>query len=200
MTQLKIIGLTGGIASGKSTVAQFLSEKGYCVIEADKMGHKILEPGQKAYLQVIQQFGDVIVNNDKSINRVALGQIVFSDSKKLEQLNQITHPLIADLILNEVASLEGTCLGGVIFLEAALLIEAEWHKICQQVWVVMLDRETALDRLQNRNGLSRSEALARFESQMNPEDRLKYADVVLQNDGDVERLTPQVNSALEGLE
>lgn len=195
----KLVGLTGGIASGKSTVADFLRDEGYSVIDADKYGHKVLETDQLGYQKAVQTFGKEILNSDRSINRAKLGAIVFSDFKKLEQLNKISHPLIANLIRDDVAELSGNCYQGIVFLEAALLIEAEWHRICQQIWVVMLEAKLAIVRLQTRNRLSRSEAQDRLDSQMKPEERLKFANIVLHNDGALKNLEQQINKALSTL-
>ena len=96
-----LIGLTGGIASGKSTVIQYLRYQGYPVIDADKLGHKVLEPGNQGYINVVEKFGEGILNKDKTVNRLILGGIVFSDPFKLKALNEISHPIIAEMVLKE---------------------------------------------------------------------------------------------------
>ena len=121
-----LIGLTGGIASGKSTVIQYIRYQGYPVIDADKLGHKILESGNPGYGKVIEKFGKGILNKDKTVNRLILGGIVFSDPSKLKALNEISHPIIAEMVLKEFKSMVSKDSKGIVFLEAALLIEANW--------------------------------------------------------------------------
>ena len=194
-----LVGLTGGIASGKSTIIQYLRHNGYAVIEADKLGHKVLDPGNAGYQKVIETFGKYILLPDGAVNRTALGKIVFGDPKQLQRLNDISHPIIADMIKKEYGNLVKDSSRRIVFLEAALLIEANWHKVCQHIWVVALDPEVAIQRLQNRDALSKTEAQARIEAQLSQEERLVYADVVLKNDGTPEDLITQTLQALKKL-
>ena len=194
-----LIGLTGGIASGKSTVLQYLRYQGYPVIDADKLGHKVLEPGNSGYSKVVEKFGAGILNKDKSVNRLILGGIVFSDPSKLQALNEISHPLIAELVIKEFESIVSDDSNGIVFLEAALLIEANWYNMCQQIWVINLEVSEERRRLQKRDDLSESEARSRLESQLNIKERLAYADVVLDNNGSRKDLLSQTQQALEGL-
>ena len=198
-TEPVLIGLTGGIASGKSTVVQYLRQAGYSVIDADKLGHKVLEPGNPGYNKVVEKFGNEILNPDSTLNRPVLGRIVFGDPEKLKQLNEISHPIIEDMIQKEFKKLASVSIGGVVFLEAALLIEANWHKVCQLIWVVTLEPAVAINRLQERDGLSQTEAQSRFETQLASEERLTYADVVLQNEGSQEDLFSLTQQALQKL-
>ena len=194
-----LIGLTGGIASGKSTVIQYLRYQGYPVIDADKLGHKVLEPSNPGYSKVVEKFGASILNKDKSVNRLILGGIVFSDPSKLQALNEISHPLIAELVIKEFESIVSDDSNGIVFLEAALLIEANWYNMCQQIWVINLEVSEERRRLQKRDDLSESEARSRLESQLNIKERLAYADVVLDNNGSRKDLLSQTQQALEGL-
>jgi len=194
-----LIGLTGSIASGKSTVVQYLLKSGYSVIDADKLGHKVLKPGNPGYNNVVERFGNEILNPDRTVNRPVLGRIVFSDPEKLKQLNDISHPIIEDMIQKEFNKLATNSIGGVVFLEAALLIEANWHKVCGHIWVVTLDSPLAISRLQERDGLSLIEAQSRLETQLAQEKRLAYADVVLQNNGSEEELFSLTQQALQEL-
>jgi len=194
-----LIGLTGGIASGKSTVLQHLRQSGYSVIDADKLGHKVLEQGNPGYNKVVKCFGNEILNPDGSVNRTALGGIVFVDVEKLKQLNEISHPIIAEMIQKEFEESVSDSNGGIVFLEAALLIEANWYKVCGNIWVVSLDPTVALRRLQERDNLSETEAKLRVEAQLDQEERLAYADVVLQNEGTPEELFTQTQQALREL-
>ena len=192
-----LIGLTGGIASGKSTVIQHLHQSGYSVIDADKLGHKVLEQGNPGYKKVVNYFGNEILNSDNTVNRTALGKIVFTDPEKLKQLNGISHPIIAEMIQRKFEESALNSNSGIVFLEAALLIEANWYKVCGYVWVITLDSTFALSRLQKRDNLSESEAKLRIETQLDQEERLKYADVVLKNEGTMEELFSQTQQALQ---
>jgi len=194
-----LIGLTGGIASGKSTVLQHLRQAGYSVIDADKLGHKVLEQGNPGYNKVVKCFGNEILNPDGSVNRTALGRIVFVDAEKLKQLNEISHPIIAEMIQKEFEESVSDSNGGIVFLEAALLIEANWYKICGHIWVVSLDQTVALRRLKERDNLSETEAKLRVGAQLDQEERLAYADVVLQNEGTPEELFTKTQQALREL-
>ena len=195
-----LIGLTGGIASGKSTVIQYLRYQGYPVIDADKLGHKVLEPGNPGYSKVVEKFGAGILNKDKSVNRLILGGIVFSDPSKLQALNEISHPLIAEMVMKEFESIvSDDSKKKIVFLEAALLIEANWYNMCHHIWVITLETREAIRRLQKRDGLSESEARSRLESQLSIKERLAYADVVLDNNGSRKDLISQTQQALEGI-
>ena len=194
-----LIGLTGGISSGKSTVLQHLRQAGYSVIDADKLGHKVLEQGNPGYNKVVKYFGNEILNLDGSVNRTALGKIVFVDAEKLKQLNEISHPIIEEMIQNEFEESVSDSNGGIVFLEAALLIEANWYKVCGHIWVVSLDPTVALSRLKERDNLSENEAKLRVGAQLDQEERLAYADVVLQNEGTPEELFTQTQQALREL-
>ena len=194
-----LIGLTGGIASGKSTVLQHLRQTGYSVIDADKLGHKVLEKGNPGYKKVVKYFGNEILNSDNTVNRTALGRIVFGDPKKLKQLNEISHPIIAEMIQREFEEYVSNSNVGIVFLEAALLIEASWYKVCGHIWVITLDPSFAIVRLQERDKLSEPEAKLRIEAQLDPEERLKYADFVLKNEGTTEELFTQIQQALNEL-
>ena len=195
-----LIGITGGIASGKSTVIQYLRYQGYPVIDADKLGHKVLEPGNAGYSKVVEKFGAGILNKDKSVNRLILGGIVFSDPSKLQALNEISHPLIAEMVMKEFESIVSDDSNGIVFLEAALLIEANWYNMCHRIWVITLEVAEERRRLQRRDDLSESEARSRLESQLSIKERLAYADVVLDNNGSRKDLLSQTQQALEGLQ
>ena len=196
-----LVGLTGGIACGKSIVAAYLRKKGYPVIDADRVGHLVLKLGQPAYDQILEIFGEGILTEKKEINRKALGDIIFNDRKAREQLNKITHPPIAQLIEEWLLDLTSFLDSGkAVFLEAALLIESQWRSRCDQIWIVNAPKDQILQRLQLRNGLTAEQAQARIESQLRKEERLPYADVVLENHGLLADLLKQVDRALAQLE
>ena len=194
-----LVGLTGGIASGKSTIIEYLNKKGYSTINADKLGHKVLEQESAGYQKVLKTFGNIILNPNGSINRQELGRIVFGDSEKLKKLNEISHPAIADLIKDEYKKSVLVSIDGIVFLEAALLIETNWHKFCGQTWVVLLDSEVAAKRLQLRDGLNKKEAETRIKIQITPEARISKADVIIKNDKTTEDLISQTEQALKNL-
>ena len=196
-----LVGLTGGIACGKSVVAAYLRKKGYPVIDADRVGHLVLKLGQPAYDQILEIFGEGILAEKKEINRKALGNIIFNDRKARDQLNQITHPPIAQLIEEWLVDLTSFLDSGkAVFLEAALLIESQWRSRCDQIWIVNAPKDQIVQRLQLRNSLAAEQAQARIESQLRQEERLPYADVVLENHGLLADLLKQVDRALPQLE
>lgn len=197
---MKVIGLTGGIGSGKSLVTEMLKELGTELINADLLGHRVYLPGRQAWHELIQAFGDNILAPDKSIDRKKLGQIVFNDKKALEKLNAITHPRIfedAAMEIREIRSRKED--QGVVVFEAAILIEANWTSLVDYVWVVTADKEVVIRRLIERNKMSIEQAEARIKSQLSNEERVKYADVVIRNNDTLEVLRQQVMSAWQKL-
>ncbi len=194
-----LIGITGGIASGKSTIIRHLNQKGYSTIEADKMGHKILEPKNPGFDEILDEFGKEILDSEGYINRQILGRIVFSNPKNLKKLNDISHPVIAEMIKKEYNNLVLNSLGKIVFLEAAILIETNWYKFCDQVWVVMVEPSIALKRLQLRDRLSKEEAESRLASQISADCRKEHADIILNNDKSSEDLIRQTEVVLKRL-
>lgn len=186
------IGLTGGIATGKSMVSQLLKEHGAFVINADLLAHELYSPGTIGFNQIVSSFGDSIVTREGFINRKKLGRIVFSDQTKMVDLNSIVHPLIYEEIQKKLVDLANKkC--SVVVVEAAILIEAGWQKIFNQIWVVTSETETVMSRLITRDGLNQEEALKRIESQMNAEERSKYADVIIENNEDMNVLSSELD-------
>jgi dephospho-CoA kinase len=165
-----IIGITGNFGSGKTTVAKAFGRMGYFVIDADKIGHDILK--KEAYAKVVKAFGKGILKNRK-IDRKKLGQIVFNDKSKLRKLNKITHPIIIKNINKKIKSLKNK----KIIIDAAVLIEAKWYKICDKVIVVKISKENQLKRAKNKEY-----AKAIIKNQMSQTKKLKYADFVIDND------------------
>jgi len=187
------IGLTGGIGTGKSSVTEAFQSLGAAVINADLLGHDAYLPGTIGFEEVVTEFGQEIVGSDGQIDRKKLGPIVFSDSAKMDRLNEIMHPLIRDLIDERLVSLESTQ-NKVAVVEAAILIEAGWKSLFDEIWVVISDREEVINRLRVRNGLSREDALKRIDSQMSNNERIEHGDVVVENTGSMEDLQTRVNS------
>lgn len=193
----KVIGLTGGIASGKSTVSQYLESKGYIVLDSDKYAHTVLEPGQKGYLQIVDYFGEEILNEDKTINRRALGQIVFNDKDKLQALNSFTHPEVRRMMQEDLDKYKQD---HHVFLDIPLLYENKRDTICDLVITVYVNEETQLERLMARNGFTKDEALSRIRSQMPLDEKKERSDVVFDNNGSVEALYKQIDRFLSEIE
>ena len=187
------IGLTGGIGTGKSSVTEAFQSLGAAVINADLLGHDAYLPGTIGFEEVVTEFGHEIVGSDGQIDRKKLGPIVFSDSSKMDRLNEIMHPLIRDLIDERLVSLESSQ-NKVAVVEAAILIEAGWKSLFDEIWVVISDREEVINRLGVRNGLSREDAVKRIDSQMSNNERIEHGDVVVENTGSMEDLQTRVNS------
>ena len=173
-----VIGLTGGILTGKSTVSEMLAEKGAVIIDADKIGHKAYQPQTPAWGEVVDAFGNDILKESGEIDRKKLAEIVFNDREALAPLNSIMHPLMHSMIREEIERLRGEGIDLVV-LEAAVLIEANWTDLVDEVWVTVAPEETAVKRLQNRGGLTEEQARARIRSQLSAEERAKHADVII---------------------
>ena len=187
------IGLTGGIGTGKSLVTSFLQDQGANVINADLLGHEAYLPGTVGFEQVVSEFGEDIVGADGHVDRQKLGPIVFSDPSNMDRLNAIMHPLIKDMIQTQLDDVEGK--GQLIaIVEAAVLIEAGWESLFDEVWVVIADEEEIISRLASRNGLSREDSQKRINSQMTSIERSAHGDVIINNTGSVEDLKENVES------
>jgi len=176
-----VIGLTGGIGTGKSTVTKTLEEMGSYVVDADKLGHEAYRPSTEVWKLVVDTFGEDILQPNGEVDRRKLGAIVFSDPQALERLNQIVHPWMYQEMKHRLEELRRQDVR-VVVLEAAILIEASWTSLVDQVWVTTAPMEVVVERLRSRNGLSREQVLARVQSQMPTEERVKHADVVVDTD------------------
>lgn len=185
-----IIGLTGGIASGKSTVSAMLSELGAYIVDADKIAHQVILPGNPAFAEITKRFGTDILSEGK-ISREKLGRLVFSSSEIRAWLEAVTHPYIcaeAKRLLSQAKEQEYD----VAVLDVPLLFEAKWDKEADEVWVVYVPLETQISRLMARSQLAREEALARISAQQKLDDKVKLAEVVIDNSGDIESTARQV--------
>ena len=176
-----VIGLTGGIATGKTLVSETLREFGATIINADLVGHEAYLPHTETWQAVVDAFGTDILDDEGQIVRPKLGAIVFSDSSKLEQLNSIVHPRIYAMISDRIEGLKAEGITAVV-VEAALLIEAGWTPLVDDIWVLTSPIEQVYSRLTGR-GMSPEQARARVESQMPQEERVTHADIVIANDG-----------------
>ena len=191
----KILGLTGGIASGKSTADVFFREKQIPVIDCDQIAHDILNKGEKGYELVLKQFGMNILKSDQSINRSALGQIVFDDEKQLETLNRITHPLIFQEIQAKIA-LNNPSKNSLVVVDAPVLFEANGQKYCDFTLLIAIPESLQMKRLMLRDRLSKGAALKRIRSQMPLSQKEKLADFVINNTGTKQNLKSKLEQLL----
>lgn len=181
-----IVGLTGGIASGKSLVAREFQDLGAHIIDADRIAHDLLEPGQQAWQEVLDYFGKDILLPDGGIDRTKLGDIVFNDPEKRAWLNNCLHPRVFEAYTAQVRHLKSRQPDIIIVFDAALLIETGYHRKMDRTVVVYATQEEQLARLMSRDTLSRAQALSRIQSQMPLEDKRGYADYIIDNTGDRE--------------
>ncbi len=181
-----LIGLTGGIATGKSLVSEILRGLGAYIIDADKIAREVVEPERPAWLEIVEFFGKDIINKDKTINRKRLGEIVFNDPVKKRKLEEIVHPRVIEEENRMVKEYLKIKPDGIVIIDAALLIEAGSHKRVDKLIVVYADKETQTKRLMERDGLSRLDAEKRIASQMPLDKKVKMADFVIDNSKDIE--------------
>ncbi len=190
-----VIGLTGNIGTGKSTVLKLLRDLGAYTIDADKIAHEVMEPGGSAYDAVVAAFGDCILNKDGTINRQKLADIVFTDHDQLQRLERIVHPAVEQ----RVAEIIDQAPAPVVAIEAIKLLESRLRQLCDTIWVVTASRDTQLHRMVYQRGFSQEEAMRRMSAQSPQSYKVQEADVVIRNDGDMEQLKEQVQAAYEAL-
>jgi len=188
------IGITGSIACGKSTVSDYLIEKGYTIIDADKLGHVALTSND-VKRKLTEKFGDNILENNE-ISREKLGKLVFGNDDNLKILNSIIHPKIKELILKLQEEHKDE---NLVFLDIALLFEANFVDLVEKVVVVYVDEDVQLERLMTRNSLSKEEALKRIESQMSPREKASLGDFVINNSYSKEDTFQQIDEIIEKL-
>jgi len=189
-----IIGLTGGIASGKSTVAKTLNSLGAYIIDADKLGHSAYLRGSTAFDQVVATFGDDVVGEDGEVDRRALGGKVFGNEAALKQLTDIVWPAIRGMAQEEITSALAADSARPVVLEAAVLIEAEWLDLVDQVWVTLVDPAVAIERACARDNLEPAAVQARLDAQLSNDQRREHAHQVIDNSADETHLRNQVNA------
>lgn len=187
----KVIGLTGGIGSGKSTASQCLAELGAVILDADKVGHEAFQPNTDAWHEVVAAFGRQVIAPGGEIDRKKLGEIVFSQPQSLARLNQIMHPRMYEMMKARIEEYRRQGVD-VVVVEAAILIEANWMPLVDEVWVTVSSETAVLERLKRQRGLAEEQTLARIHSQLATEERLKHADVVISNDGDLDEVKAKV--------
>jgi len=191
-----IIGLTGSIASGKSTVSKMFNDLDIPVVDADKLSRDVVEPGEEAYEEIVKQFGDNILLKDKTINREKLGSIIFADEEKRKQLNNIVHPAVRKAMLKEKDALieaQEEC----IVLDIPLLYESNLTHYVEKIIVVYVDEEIQQERLMKRNGYTEEKAKQRIKSQMPVKEKASLADAVIDNNGTINESYEQLLSLLK---
>ena len=192
----KIIGLTGGIASGKSTVSNWLISQGYPVIDADIAARRVVEPGMPALREITEAFGRDILLEDGTLDRKKLGAIIFSDEEKRQTLNAIVHPAVREWMRQETerAFSEGA---SVVIMDIPLLFESKLTHMVEETVLVYVSMETQLKRLMDRDGYSEADALARIHAQMPIDDKRKLADYIIDNNGPVSETIEQVKEIMK---
>jgi len=195
---MKVIGLTGGIGSGKSTVSQFLAELGAAILDADKVGHEAFEPDSEVWREVVATFGRQILTPGGDIDRTKLGNIVFGNHEARERLNLIMHPRMYDMVKARIEEYQRQGVD-VVVLEAPLLLEAGWTLLVDEVWVTTASEATVLGRLGERSGLSKEESMVRIRSQLPSGEQVRRADVVIYTDCSLSELKARVEELWGGL-
>jgi len=182
------IGVTGGIGSGKSTVIKILAELGATILDADKVAHSVYAPGGSAYKDVVSAFGEGILAPDRTIDRKKLGAIVFGDSAALGRLTAIVWPRTFDRMREMVGEIRARGERAPIVIEAAVLIEAKWNPLFDEIWLVTAPRERVIERVRLERGMKPEQTEARIRAQLSDDERRTHATVVIANDGSIEEL------------
>ena len=196
---MKIIGITGGVGAGKSTVLDHL-EKQYnaCVLQADKIGHLVMEPGSICYGQVIALFGKQIIKNDKTIDRKMVSDVVFAHEEMRQKLDDIIHPAVKSYILDKIEEQKKAgCT--LMIVEAALLLEDHYDAFCDKVWYIHTDQEIRIERLMSRRGYTREKAENIIARQATEGFFREHADYIIQNNGDLDETWRQIEEGIRAL-
>ena len=192
---MKIVGLTGGISSGKSTVSSYLKQLKIPVIDADKVARKVVEPNSQGAKEIRKAFGSDVFKKDGSLNRQKLGELVFSNTENRKKLDELLQPLIKIMILEEIEAYRQKG-ENMIVLDLPLLFEKNYEKLCEEIIVVYVPKELQLERLMKRNQYTKQEALSRIDSQLSIEEKRKRATVLFDNQGTIQQLYYQVEQWL----
>lgn len=193
----KVIVITGSIATGKSLVSSYLKDRGYKLLDADEIAHSLMQVGQVNYNNIVEYFGEDILDDNKNINNKKLANIVFNDKNQLEMLNNLTHDNIFNKIMNDIS----ISTDKIIFVDIPLYIEniTNNNLPVNEIWLVYTDEKTQLQRLMKRNNLSQEEAASRIKSQMSIEEKVKFADFIIDNRKSRKETIKQVNEKLRTL-
>lgn len=194
----RIIGITGGIASGKSTVTEFLRRQGYQVIDADQVVHELQESGGRLYQALLSAFGPAILQEDGRLNRPKLGAMIFGNPELLAQSSQLQNEIIREELDRRRDLLAET--EAIFFMDLPLLFELQYEDWFDQIWLVDVTEKTQLSRLMTRNALSQAEAEKRIAAQLSLQEKRKRADVLIDNNGSLEETQEQIRDALKKLE
>lgn len=192
---MKIVGLTGGISSGKSTVSSYLKQLKIPVIDADEVARKVVEPNSQGAIEIRKTFGSDVFEEDGSLNRQRLGALIFSNAENRQKLDDLLQPLIKITILNEIEEYRQKG-ENMIVLDLPLLFEKQYEELCEEIIVVYIPKELQLERLMRRNQYTKQEALSRIDSQLSIEEKRKRATVLLDNQGTIQQLYHQVEQWL----
>ena len=192
------IGLTGGVGCGKSTVSRYLSSLGIPIVDGDRIAHEATEPGSAVMREIARVFGEDMLRGDGTLDREKLAALVFSDEEKRQALNAIIHPYVWRKAAAQMLAAEAVG-HSLIVLDMPLLIEIGWHLRVESIWVVVVPKETQIERVCQRDGATREQALARIRMQMPTDKKIGYADIVIDNSGTPEETYRQVDAALSKL-
>ena len=194
---MKVIGITGGVGAGKSEILKYLKEKyGAIVVEADKVGHLLMEPGGACYYSIVEKFGSSILNGDQTINRGKLGKIVFADEALLGELNTIIHPRVKSYIVSEIAKERAYHRTKYFVVEAALLLEDHYDVICDELWYIHTDEKVRAARLKESRGYDDEKIASICANQKSPEEFRSGCHIVIDNSGDLTDTQKQIDEQL----
>lgn len=193
------IGLTGGIATGKSTVSSMLVERGAALIDADQVAREVVMPGSPYLADIAHQFGQAVINDDGSLNRGKLAKIIFNDDEARKSLEAILHPPIRETMLSRMQQLEAERSDRLVVVDIPLLFESGLQQYFSQVMLVYVPEAIQLQRLMKRDGLDEAEARARISAQMAIEEKRKLADVIIDNSGSLQATEAQIEQFMKGL-
>ena len=194
---MKVIGLTGGIGTGKSTVSAYLNEKGCIILDADKMSRELTAPGGAALSSIREAFGDEVFFDDGTMNRKLVGTIVFNDESKRHILESIITAKVVEQTIDEVNRMQEEGFDGIVILDAPLLFEFGMEKYADESWLVTADLDVRLERIMKRDGLDRKSILERISSQMSDEQKIAIADFIIDNSEDLGHLYRQIDILIE---
>ncbi len=193
-----VIGITGGVGAGKSRILSMLEDRCSCrIIYADDAAKKLQEPGNRCYNEIVAAFGNDVLDADKKIDKAALAEIIFDDSKARDRINDIIHPAVNDYITDVIASERRLGIRDFLFIEAALLIECGYDRICDELWYVFASEDVRRERLKESRSYSDEKIDSIFAAQLKEEVFRKYCAEIIDNNGDIEKTSGQITSVIE---
>ena len=194
---MKVLGITGGIGSGKSEILRYLEERGAYILEADSLAHKLMLPGERAYEKIVECFGEDILMPDKKIDRTKLGALVFNDKKALDKLNNIVHPTVKEFIRDDITKKKKLGSPNLYVIEAALLIQDGYKEICDEIWYIYVEREERIRRLISGRGGNAAKYEAIMDIQEQDSFYFENCNVVIDNNGTLEKTITRINELLD---